>query len=181
LVCPDDDTKTGQARSSYSNLALVAPTVPVTDPAADVGRYIWNYWGYKNDGFAYQGADMPADQSTVPTDYATGLTQNNERRFLRDPSQAYAPGARPIEGTNPIDLNKLPRLANRNAPAETIITHCVFHRIPTSNLAKPTDLSNTAEAANAAGAKEIVLRLDGSSDLVDATTITAEKWIKQTR
>jgi prepilin-type N-terminal cleavage/methylation domain-containing protein len=181
LVCPDDDTNLpGQPRSTYTNMATALPTPLAAPPAApgitdDVGRFVWNYWGYRTDGFAYINQDDTLTATGyfgVPTD-TTSIAGDSSRRYLRSPELAYDPT------TNPVDPLKLPRLANRKAPADTIITHCVYHRLPTSNLAKPTDIYT--DTANAAGASDIVLRLDGTAAKADVTTWKGEKWMKQIR
>jgi hypothetical protein len=180
LVCPDDDTNLpGQPRSTYTNMATAGPTpiaAPPAVPAAtdDLGRYVWNYWGYRPDGFALMADDTTLTATSywgVPTD-ATSISGDTAHRYLRDPSQ-------PHSTTNPVDPLKLPRLANRQAPQDTIITHCVFHRLPTSNLAKPTDIYT--DTANAAGASDMILRLDGTAAKADVTTWKGEKWVKQIR
>jgi len=180
LVCPSDDTNTGVPRSSYGDLSTVLTGTPA-DTNADLSRYVWNYWGYKNDGFAYLESELnnnptpPGEYKLAPA-YITALTDGGEKRYLRNPADDYN------ATSNPLDPQKLPRMANRFAPESTIITHCVYHRLPDSKgLASPADLYKTGEEANAAGAKEIVLRLDGRADTVDALPLKGDAWIKQTK
>jgi prepilin-type N-terminal cleavage/methylation domain-containing protein len=196
LVCPDDDTNTGVPRSSYGDTStevkgtgVFTNDVPTGAPGAtiDLGRYVWNYWGYRKTGFAYQSDEMPVtnpntDLKYLHATYATDLTASDERRFLRDPARTYnTTVAQTDPAYNPLDLQKLPRMANRYAPETTIVTHCLYHRVPTSNLATPQDLHTATEAANAAGAKEILIRLDGTTEVVDALSLAGDKWVKQTK
>ena len=182
IVCPDDDTNNpGVLRSSYSNVGTIQPPLPapvapstsgVPDSSTmDVGRFVWNYWGYNAEGFAY---NPPNDLAYIgdPAD-PTSIAGDSARRYLRDPQQPYN------ATTNPVDAQKVPRLANRYAPEDTIITHCVYHRMPTSNLAKSTDIYT--DTANSGGARDIVLRLSGQAVPVDVTTWKGEKWNKQIR
>ena len=174
IVCPDDDTNVGVLRSSYSNVGTTQPVMPAAPAAgADLGRFVWNYWGYRDTGFAFE---TPND--TVSAGGYFGETSNadsivSDRRFLRNPRAAYDATA------NPVDPQKLPRLANRYAPEDTIITHCVYHRMPTSNLASPGEIYT--DTANAGGAKDIVVRLSGRAEVVDVTTWKGGKWAKQLR
>lgn len=181
LVCPDDDTDAaGKPRSSYGSVATIVSGSPgpnTSAPVPDLGRYVWNYYGYKNDGFAYT-SDDDAYKGT-PGD-ATTFAGDASKRYLRDPSKPYNTTAATTDPAfNPVDLMKLPRLANRQAPSETIITHCVNHRLPTSNLADPYAVNT--DTANASGAIDTILRLDGTVDRVDISNWKGEKWIKQLR
>lgn len=178
LVCPDDDTTGSDApRSSYSNIATGIKGSPA-DPLPDLGRYVWNYWGYKEDGFAFDKQDDTATATGYFGDPAKEASISGDKafRYLKDTTKKFD------ANTNPVDLQKLPRLANRFAPADTIVVHCVYHRMPTSNLAKPNDIYVAAESANAAGAADLVLRLDGTATRADVTTWNIDgKWVKQTR
>ncbi len=179
LVCPDDDTNAGQGipRSSYSDISTKLSGAP-SATAPDNSRYLWNYWGYNDEGWAYQEKDLTDPQTKLSDPYINDLIANNssgtqDRRFLTDSTKAYD------KTTNPIRVDTLPRLANRRAPAQTIITHCFYHRLPTSNLANLYDIYGT-DKANNAGASDIVLRLDGTAKLTDITTWKEPKrWVKQ--
>ena len=172
LVCPSDDTQTKAPRSSYGDISVDISKVPAV--TVDPGHFVWNYWGYKDNGFAYQQSELdnvPTSQTyQMAPAYVTAISA--DQRFLRDPAQVYN------ATSNPIDAKKLPRLANRFAPTDTIITHCVFHRIPTAtNIANPNDLYATP--ANDVGARDIVLRLDGSASNIDVSPYKGDSWIKQ--
>jgi hypothetical protein len=119
---------------------------------------------------------MGTPLSTEETAYRTNFADK----------QAYLlPGKIPSPvDVNNVDIYKLPRLANRQAPADTIITHCVYHRIPTaSSIANPKELYTAP--ANDTGAKDIVLRLDGTAKVLDVTTFkgaspSQSSWVLQT-
>lgn len=154
LVCPDDDTQSSTARSSYGDISTLL-TYPASPYDTDTPRYLWNYWGYNDEGKAYKTyADMAAA-------YASNST------YLVSTGAAVSP-------SNVVKNS----LANRYAPANTVVTHCIYHRLPTSNLSKPDDIYT--DAANATGAKDIVLRVDGSAKTVDAASMkSALTWLKQ--
>ena len=177
LLCPDDDTINTGPRSSYGDTSTDMSAGPLL--AADAGRYVWNYWGYKGTGadagFIYtQTEACTTDPATcLPATYiaeltgGTGTTVGTKTDFLRNPAAAYD------ATNNPVDPRKVPRMANRNAPEDTIITHCVYHRVPTSNnLAQPQQLYPLADAGT--NSKDIVLRLSGAADTVDVTTWEAD-------
>jgi prepilin-type N-terminal cleavage/methylation domain-containing protein len=175
LVCPNDDTAgVTVPRASYGDVSTRLPNPMPALTFENAGRYTWNYWGYNKDGNAY-----PVQTDTTAGyfgDSADTKTISGDRRYWRD-------GVTTADAANHthIDLSKLPRLANRNAntiPADTIITHCVYHRTSTSSLADPTKVYDAAEAANVAGASDIVLRLDGVTDKQDIVAWQGEKWIK---
>ena len=172
LACPDDPTDVAVPRSSYGdtsndlNTAIAGTTAP---PEDDYGRYVWNYWGYKSDpageaGFAYRTA------TEAETAANAAVVGGKRWRLVNpDPPAAYshrnAAGYVPGSPDNVIKYS----LSNRFAPGNTIITHCIWHRMPTSNLAKPTDIYDPAFAGDATGARDIVLRLDGGAKSVDVT------------
>ena len=192
LLCPDDDTTSESPRASYGDISTDLSKGPPL--AADAGRYVWNYWGYEgtgdNAGFAYTQATACGPTATpitgcLPPAYIEALTGGTtktptpNKSFLRDPTADYN------ATSNPIDLRKVPRMNNRYAPESTIITHCVYHRVPTSsNLAQPQDLYKAATVTDGSGvnSKDIVLRLSGAADLVDVTTWAADPtvpWVTQ--
>jgi prepilin-type N-terminal cleavage/methylation domain-containing protein len=144
LTCPNDHTEASAPRSSYGALTkLITGTVP---PADDPARNIWNYWGYSVDGYSYP---VP----TAPTDV----------KYLVDPNETFSVDEN-ANVNNPISAS----LSNRYAEAETIITHCIFHRPQTANgIRNPLDLY--ADGEKSKYARDIVLRLDGSARSVDVS------------
>ncbi|MDF2440892.1 MAG: hypothetical protein JWN98_1876 [Abditibacteriota bacterium] len=192
LLCPDDDHIGAEPRSSYGDVSNLIPPKDKAAIIADMSRYVWNYWGYEStvaDGKAGTARlDNTCDTPNGPNS-GTGCTDywqkafETQARYLVDPSMPldWVPTSPTY---NPVDERKLPRLANRYAPQYTIITHCVYHRIPTaSNIAQPYDLYTTP--ADDAGAKDIILRLDGSVKLTDVAEFNAggaadkSKWVQQ--
>ena len=159
LVCPDDEIGT-TPRSSYGALTkTLAPTYPL--PAgADVGRYVFNYWGYNADGLTYG-----TEAASVAAAGATPALLNN-------PTLAYD------RRNNALKYS----MSNRFAPPSTIITHCVYHRPQTANdVALPGDLYATPPIGDGRNARDIILRLDGSTDSVDVFEFKAkQKWQAQT-
>lgn len=152
LFCPNDDTETEYAlpRSSYGNL-LVGHSV---DP--DYHGVVWNFFGYDDEGRELSRADE-AQAAAM-----------NERTLLVNPDAHY--DAR----SNPIRMS----LSNRFAPADTIITHCRYHRLPTSNLRDPQAIYAAQSAA--AGARDAILRLDGSARVLDVSDFKrSDRWQNQ--
>ena len=153
LRCPDDDLDT--LHSSYGALVKsVTPSTPAT-LAAVPGRYVFNYWGYQKNGFALTSpAGVLAEVGTAASP------------LLRDTTTPYVVADPP---PNPMRYS----LSNRFAPSSTIITHCVYHRPNTANdLALPTDLYQTPTpiAGDGKGARDIILRLDGTAKVIDVST-----------
>ncbi|BCM93424.1 hypothetical protein IAD21_05315 [Abditibacteriota bacterium] len=172
LLCPDDSLDNTVPHSSYGALtkSLAAPATPFVgttpDPNADAGKYTWNYWGYDADGFAYPG----------PTEAAAG-TPNGSTLLMNPTDSSNAPLAFDQR------KNKLrSSLSNRFAPTSTIITHCVWHRLQTANdLIAPGQMNYGGDPQNA---RDIILRLDGSTKSVNTTNwkadATGNKWQTQT-
>lgn len=163
LLCPNDEYK-DVASSSYGALSPTVPTpaagaTGAIGPSDDAGNYVFNYWGYKNDGFTYLNQGQAA---------AAG---NADITLLRN----QTPGAIYDPRNNPIKYS----LSNRFALSNTIITHCVYHRPQTAaDLAQPTDLYGTI--GNGAGARDIVLRLDGTAKVTDVSAWASQnKWRDQ--
>jgi prepilin-type N-terminal cleavage/methylation domain-containing protein len=186
LVCPDDDTTSNLPRSSYGDISTSITTA--LGPTNDFGRYVWNYLGYRvvadvgacSDsnvsqclGTAYTAATYGStscptvfSNDCVPEQYADvfeNVDVNGKYPYLVNPDNGWN------ASTNPIDVTKLPRLINRFAPPTTIITHCVFHRLPTSNVVGNYDVYNTSNT-DWQGAKDIILRLDGTAKVLDVST-----------
>jgi prepilin-type N-terminal cleavage/methylation domain-containing protein len=163
LICSNDD-RDDQLISSYGDISTgffedgttTAAVYPVEEAGAPgdavkaefQSRYVWNFWGYRADGTAY----------LTETDARTANNGAVPRSALYDPNGDY--GRR-----NRINNS----LSNRYAPNNTIITHCIFHRLQMSNgLNNPAALYDSGTAReDAAGARDIVLRLDGSAKPVD--------------
>ena len=152
----------------------------------DWGRLSWNYWGYDSYGVAFRSADealaylatLPAADARrllktpdkkpgsgyVPPPPNMALWQSqmvyfNPRGLARDASLEGAPFLEEPREENPLRYS----LSNRFAPEGTIITHCVYHRLPTSNnLYGPNPRLLYANPADAAGARDMVLRVDGT-------------------
>jgi len=175
LICADDDMESTNLQSSYGDVG--------DGNSADFGNYVWNYWGYRtvNDAQTPNSADCSdANVSEclgtayqTESDFQAMITSSNTsenpfliNRYAISPSSgsATAPQTDPTQ----IDVTKLPLLANRLAPPATIITHCVFHRLPTSNVVGNYDLYDTANS-DGQGAKDIILRLDGSTKVLDVS------------
>ena len=101
---------------------------------------VWNFRGYGPLGYAASQTDA--------------ATLNSALRFT--PGKPYNDVSNPIVNS----------LANRFAPSSTIITHCIYHRGATSNLSAPEKLY---EGTQGAGARDVVLRLDGTTKTVDVS------------
>lgn len=179
LVCPDDE-RDGMLISSYGDISTgffedgtstaarypdEANAAPDSkDKEAFQSRYVWNFWGYKDNGTAF-------------------LTAEDAKAFITGDSTRKALLAEPERTINRNGCTTAPcydarrnaianSLSNRYAPSNTIITHCIFHRPQMSNaLENPAALYDSGTAAeDAAGARDIVLRLDGSAKPVDVTS-----------
>lgn len=184
LLCPNDDTEPGQdkddkplPRSTYGDVSTAVfldsmPAVGDQDPEdspykgpkfeEDPTRYLWNFWGLNDKGFAYPTWEKAADETRTATKTEEGAVR------LVFPDVPWN------RRTNPIKRS----LSNRDAPKETIITHCIFHRLQTaSDLAAPLDLY--ADAEDSKLARDIVLRLDGSAKAVDVSSWQAnsQQWL----
>lgn len=103
------------------------------DDTVDPSYYSRRLWNYW--GYKADGTAYPA--VTAPASSA----------LLVDPGAPF--DAR----RNPINYS----LSNRYAPAMTVITHCVFHRTQMSDMGAPN------EADIKPGARDIILRVDGSA------------------
>ncbi|HEX9996009.1 MAG TPA: type II secretion system protein, partial [Abditibacterium sp.] len=128
LICKDDDGANDVARSSYGSLskvppasALPTPIVNIATPASsfngDLSQFVWNYWGYRNDGFNYR------DETEAQTATGTACSVATPCPNLLNPTANYD------RRTNPIKFS----MSNRFAPSSTIITHCIHHRLPTAD------------------------------------------------
>ena len=154
LLCPDDEVATVPT-SSYGAMRKSLPPATADAIAEDPGRFVFNYYGYQPNGFVL----------TSPAGVATEVGTTSPQPLLRDPTSQY-------DATNPLANPIKYSLSNRFAPSSTIITHCVYHRINTANdLALPTDLYASPPIGDGTGARDIVLRLDGTAKVVDVS-----KW-----
>ncbi len=183
LICLDDDTLSDVARSSYGFLSKEPPATLPLPPGqidatytGDLSRFVWNYWGTRDDGFTYATPSLAAE--------ATAPTAN--QILLVDPTrpynQQYATGFNLTQRENVIKFS----LSNRFAPPATIITHCIHHRLPTAN-----NINNAGELygpppVDGANVKDIVIRLDGTAKAVDTSqwktaNPTTNVWQTQTQ
>ena len=162
LMCPNDDL-TDRPKSSYGALTK-APQPPYDTNGqvglpntADAGRYVFNWYGYRTDGFI-----LSSPAGVVKANPGSGSPVTYP--LLRNPAVAYN------VDTNPMRYS----LSNKFAPASTIITHCVYHRPNTANdVPLPADLYKTPTPQDGNNARDIVLRLDGSTKAVDVSTWNA--------
>jgi hypothetical protein len=154
LMCLNDED-TELPHSSYGALTkLNQPTPAAITVDMNAGRYVWNYWGYRPDGFAYSlQTEVQAATATLPNNNLVTPTAPFNRI------------------TNPVKYS----MSNRFAPTSTIITHCAFHRLQTANnINSPGELYTTGPDIDGANARDIVLRLDGTAKPVDVS-----KWNPQ--
>ena len=108
----------------------------------------YNYWGYNAQGQSL------ANSTEAAATYAP-LNSDIGKSFW-DSTALPAPGK---------PAPTFPGLANPNAPANTVITHCPFHRQP-------------GAGATAMRQTEIVARVGGSAENLDGSTYD---WIRQPR
>jgi prepilin-type N-terminal cleavage/methylation domain-containing protein len=166
LMCPNDD-KDDALRSSYGDIStgLSGEYANESDDENEQyfqSRYLWNYWGYDEKGVAYINADRVNSEIGSDTD---------KMKVLLDPARQFDVRSNRVKNS----------LSNRFAPANTVITHCIFHRTQTANsLNEADDLYTNRD--NDKGARDIVLRLDGTTKPLDVTafnTGTPSKWQTQ--
>jgi type II secretory pathway pseudopilin PulG len=120
--------------------------------------------------YNYNGYDVVGDTTSQPfpsTGVDNGGSAAAEAAWQAAILSAYTPTGR--------TLRDGPRLKNRSAPGNTIITHCVNHRGSTPNDAQ---------------ARDFVMRVDGSKSTVrhtewdqdpDANGAKVSPWIEQTQ
>ena len=168
LICPNDELDTLK-RTSYGDISTdyVMPygSSDDADPAF-ASRFVWNYYGYKNDGTTY--TDVSLDPAAQGGAYRTAINDplRVDTRRPMSGDAGYTP-AKLARFTDPRFNPFKNSLSNRFAPGNTIITHCIFHRRATSNLKSPADIYVLEQSGNAQGARDIVLRLDGSAAVVN--------------
>lgn len=171
LHCIDDDTEYDGTRSSYGNVALQLDLPSgsykngltgsyAPDSAVDPGRYVWNFWGYDNAGWSYLTSDeaITAVNGACPT----SPSPTTPCQLLQNPNSPYD------RLTNPIRFS----LSNRFAAPRTIITHCIYHRTSTSGANYPGEVGvgDPTLQERSRGARDVVLRLDGTTKTVDVST-----------
>ena len=162
------------------------------DQDVDWGRVSWNYWGYDDRGVAFRSPDEALS-------YLNGLPPSSAKQLLKIPDKQPASGfvaPGPYQSSfsssgvyfNPrgVARNTLvsgsvfleePReenplrysLANRFAPAGTIITHCVYHRAQTGQRVYGPNPSALYAGAGT-GARDLILRVDGTVKSYDVTS-----------
>ncbi len=140
-------------------------TYDATNPSASSAlpstfQVHWNYWGYDNAGIAY------CRTNAAPCGAAG---QSPYYQYQAVVAAGGAPGALPagIAG-----WATYPALANRNAPDNTIITRCNFHRPVRGRF----DLATASWDGNAG---DIILRLGGDAKYVALDKMSG-KWRSQT-
>ena len=73
LICPNENRDTKVGISSYGDISTdIAKPSPTTITSDNMGRYVWDYWGYKTDGTAY----------LTSADAATDLTAATKTRLV---------------------------------------------------------------------------------------------------
>ena len=156
LLCQDDEV-TDRPKSSYGALTK-SPQPPYSATGlpteANAGRYVFNFYGYRTDGFILSSPTgvAAADASAIV---------GGKHILLRNPDAPYDPLNNPVKYS----------LSNKFAPSSTIITHCVYHRPNTANdVALPAELYKpTLPAQGGNNARDIILRLDGSATAIDVS------------
>lgn len=161
--CQDDDTDSTVLRSSYGPLATVPASLPAlagtfpsytSTPPSDPGQYVWNYWGYRADGYAYQSAQEAATAQGSGPAYPYLVIKNSPY------NHAQASGFILNNARNVVENS----LSNRFASKSTIITHCVYHRLITANnLNNPSELYYNADPTAGQNTRDIVLLLSGEA------------------
>lgn len=163
LTCPDDRISSTQPRSSYGDLSTgVSPAGVVPNDMTELSRRTWNFWGLRDDGVALnnQAAAQAANGGNAQPAPATLNV------FLVNPSQKYVapdtlPGNPPALADYRTNVVKN-SLSNRFAPSSTIITYCPFHRPYSSSVSNPEKLYDATEIGRTSGARDLILRVDGT-------------------
>ncbi len=195
LLCPNDELDDA-VRSSYGDISTDITAGPdVDDDPAYMSRYLWNYWGYRAADTAVPTATSGSNGTRAAnadilygTAYATAGEANTGNTNQGGTTSPYP---HLVDETQPFNYRKQPSvtspdnlvelsMSNRYAPGNTIITHCPFHRPNTSNLNNLTEAYDGTKTAQAKGARDIVLRLDGSAATVDISQFkTSDLWRTQ--
>jgi prepilin-type N-terminal cleavage/methylation domain-containing protein len=162
LVCNNDDSDASIVRSSYGDISY-----DVTAGATDnMSRYLWNYWGYRAiDGTNCTDTNVSECAGTAYSTATQAISAVTAGGF--DTALLLNPAVPP---TNEAELKSNPiknSLSNRFAPTSTVITHCVYHRLPTAGGKISAPFEVTKDPENGALARDIVLRRDGSAKVLD--------------
>ncbi len=182
LICNNDDTDAALVRSSYGDISYDI-AAGSTD---NMSRYLWNYWGYRSvdntakctatdvsecAGTAYLNAN-----ATKTAEGGTGW----DATLLMDPTNLFNSRlSTAFDTARPENVLKY-SLANRFAPTSTIITHCVYHRLPTAGGKISAPFEVTTDPTNGGLARDIVLRRDGSAKVMDISKFHDNgNWAKQ--
>jgi prepilin-type N-terminal cleavage/methylation domain-containing protein len=180
LICADDDSDPTYIRSSYGDISTDISTAMTGTDTSDMGRYVWNYWGYRatDDTANCTATNVSGCAGTAYQTASLALTAVTTSGF--DNQLLYNPSAPP---TTLPELEKNPlkySLANRFAPTSTIITHCVYHRLPTASGKIFAPYEIYTDPSNGSLARDIVLRRDGSAKVLDVSRFnTNNNWAKQ--
>jgi prepilin-type N-terminal cleavage/methylation domain-containing protein len=144
LLCGDDE-KDDEIRSSYGDVStdLHGAYSDETGEPAYNSRYVWNYYGYNEQGLALKNYLVADTESKKP----------GKNTLLYNPAKPYDKDSNVFKYS----------LSNRFAPVETIVTHCIFHRTQTSDM-------NTPGEAVQKNARDVILRLDGAATTADIST-----------
>lgn len=162
LLCPNDHSRVSQPRSSYGDISTGVPDMNIATPE-DLSRRIWNYWGYRDDGVAYNNqvtAQTANGGTTMPVVPPTTqwLVDQTRKYVAPDTDPSTVPAGAENYRTNVVRNS----LSNRFAPSTTIVTYCPYHRVASSAVSSPEKLYDPAEAANIGGARDLILRVDGT-------------------
>jgi prepilin-type N-terminal cleavage/methylation domain-containing protein len=169
LTCDDDDTESTNPRSSYGALAIVPPSG--SEEIKDMGQYVWNYWGYRATNGTCSASEVTGCAGTAfQTSALAEIAGNADHSLLLTSSDSYDARKNPIKYS----------LSNRYAPTSTIITHCVYHRMPTASGKISDPFEIYTDPTNGAGGRDIVLRLDGTARLLDVSQFASNgNWQNQ--
>ena len=178
LFCPDDYGSRSVPRSSYGDLSTGVPSTVPASPEA-LSRRVWNGWGYDSNGVAYanQSDALAGNPAVIVGSVSTyPLLVDTTRHYVAPDTLPTATSPLSDWRTNVVKNS----LSNRFAPANTIVTYCIYHFKTSSNLSSPEKLYDPAEAANIAGVRALVLRLDTSVKSVDVSAWKANgTWQNQ--
>jgi prepilin-type N-terminal cleavage/methylation domain-containing protein len=153
LLCPNDDTD-DIIHSSYGDISTaIEGGDDETDNPAFLSRFVWNFWGYDKIGLSYRGPEDVTNSGGRPAAPST---------LFVTPAAPYSYPRNPIRNS----------MSNRYAASNVIITRCVFHRPQTANnVATVAELyaDSPPSGYDPQGARDIILRLDGSYKPYDVT------------
>jgi len=145
-----------------------SPYLPVPPGTTIGGPYrLYNYWGYNYtlDDLAQSGQSFD-DVASAAAVYSPPDGSSTSTPLYVDPADTdpnLVLWVKDSGSSNGKPSVHFPGLKNPNAPANTVITHCPFHRQPGGGATRQTD---------------IVARVGGSAEGLDAY---AYDWIRQPR